>query len=202
MTALEAICRQWMKDNRGNISFLYDTYNEGRLVFILSCDAELIRKVAKDEMPMDDIDGWINHQRKPLKNFIHPINLSGDVGCIPGELCKNCHCMVTDPIESINAGGCLCRGCSRWYDLSPKDSDDIEWQCTTGRIALFQEIVTKAAELEAKKAKERLKLLRPKPVKHAKHVKISLDEERKHEDDYDKEVDRRLSAGERWIGTL
>ena len=191
MTAEEAICRQWMRDNRGNISFLYDTYNEGRLVFILSCDAELIRKIAKDEMPMDDIDGWISHQRKPL-----------DMDYIPGELCENCHCMVTDPIESINAGGCLCRGCSRWYDLSPKASDDIEWQCTTGRIALFQEIVTKAAELEAKKAKERLKLLRPKPAKHAKHVKISLDEERKHEDDYDKEVDRRLSAGERWIGTL
>ena len=191
MTAPEAICRQWMRDNRANISFLYDTYNEGRLVFILSCDAELIRKTAKDEMPMDDIDGWISHQRKPL-----------DMDYIPGELCKNCHCMVTDPIESIDAGGCLCRGCSRWYDLSPKDSDDVEWQCTTGRIALFQEIVTKAAELEAKKAKERLKLLRPKPAKHAKHVKISLDEERKHEDDYDKEVDRRLSAGERWIGTL
>lgn len=191
MTAPEAICRQWMRDNRGNVALFYDTYDEGRLVFILSCDAELIRKIAKDEMPMDDIDGWINHQRKPL-----------DMGCIPGELCKNCHCMVTDPIESINAGGCLCRGCSRWYDLSPKDSDDVEWQCTTGRIALFQEIVTKAAELEAKKAKERLKLLRPKPAKHAKHVKISLDEERKHEDDYDKEVDRRLSAGESWIGTL
>lgn len=202
MTAFEAICRQWMRDNRGNVSFLYNTYNEGRLVFILSCDAELIRKIAKDEMPMEDIDGWINHQRKPLKNFVHPISLSGDMGCIPGELCQNCHCMVTDPIESIDAGGCLCRGCSRWYDLSPKDSDDIEWQCTTGRIALFQEIVTKAAELEAKKAKERLKLLRPKPAKHAKHVKISLEEERKHEDDYDKEVDRRLSAGESWIGTL
>ena len=191
MTAEEAICRQWMRDNRGNISFLYDTYDEGRLVFVLSCDASLIRKIVKDEMPMEDIDGWINHKRKPL-----------DMGCIPGELCKNCHCMVIDPIESINAGGCLCRGCSRWYDLSPKDSDDIEWQCTTGRIALFQEIVTKVAELEAKKAKERLKLLRPKPAKHAKHVKISLDEERKHEDDYDKEVDRRLSSGERWIGTL
>lgn len=191
MTAKEAICKQWIRDNRGNISLLYDTYNEGRLVFILSCDADLIRRIAKDEMPIDDIDGWINHQREPLT-----------MGCIPGELCKNCHCMVADPIESINAGGCLCRGCSRWYDLSPKDSDDIEWQCTTGRIALFQEIVTKAAELEAKKAKERLKLLRPKPAKHAKHVKISLDDERKHEDDYDKEVDRRLSAGERWIGTL
>ena len=191
MTALEAICRQWMRDNRGNMSFLYDTYDEDRLVFILSCDAELIRKIVKDELPMEGIDGWINHQRKLL-----------DMGYIPGELCENCHCMVADPIESINAGGCLCRGCSRWYDLSPKDSDDVEWQCTTGRIALFQEIVTKAAELEAKKAKERLKLLRPKPAKHAKHVKISLDEERKHEDDYDKEVDRRLSAGERWIGTL
>ena len=191
MTALEAICRQWMRDNRGNMSLLYDTYDEDRLVFILSCDAELIRKIAKDEMPMEGIDGWLNHQRKPI-----------DMNYIPGELCENCHCMVADPIESINAGGCLCRGCSRWYDLSPKDSDDVEWQCTTGRIALFQEIVTKAAELEAKKAKERLKLLRPKPAKHAKHVKISLDEERKHEDDYDKEVDRRLSAGERWIGTL
>ena len=202
MTAPEAICRQWMRDNRGNVSLFYDTYNERRLVFTLSCDAELIRKIAKDEMPMEDIDGWINHQRQPLKNFIHPISLSGDMDYIPDELCQNCHCMFTDPIESINAGGCLCRGCSRWYDLSPKDSDDVEWQCTTGRIALFQEIVTKAAELEAKKAKERLKLLRPKPAKHAKHVKISLDEERKHEDDYDKEVDRRLSAGERWIGTL
>ena len=191
MTAPEAICRQWMRDNRGNVALLYDTYDEGRLVFILSCDAELIRKTAKDEMPMDDIDGWINYQRKPI-----------DMNCIPGELCMNCHCMVADPIESIDAGGCLCRGCSRWYDLSPKDSDDVEWQCTTGRIALFQEIVTKTAELEAKKAKERLKLLRPKPAKHAKHVKISLEEERKHEDDYDKEVDRRLSAGERWIGTL
>lgn len=191
MTALEAICRQWMRDNRGNLSFLYNTYDEGRLVFVLSCDAELIRKIAKDEMPTEDIDSWFNHQRRPL-----------DMNYIPGELCENCHCMVADPIESINAGGCLCRGCSRWYDLSPKDSDDIEWQCTTGRIALFQEIVTKAAELEAKKAKERLKLLRPKPAKHAKHVKISLDEERRHEDDYDKEVDRRLSAGERWIGTL
>lgn len=191
MTAKEAICRQWMRDNRGNMSFFYNTYDEGRLVFVLSCDADLIRRIAKDEMPMEGIDGWINHQCEPLT-----------MGCIPGELCKNCHCMVADPIESINAAGCLCRGCSRWYDLSPKDSDDIEWQCTTGRIALFQEIVTKAAELEAKKAKERLKLLRPKPAKHAKHVKISLDEERKHEDDYDKEVDRRLSAGERWIGTL
>lgn len=191
MTADEAICRQWMRDNRGNVSFLYDTYNEGRLVFVLSCDAELIRKTAKDELPMEGIDFWINHHRNLM-----------DVNYIPGELCENCHCMVADPIESINAGGCLCRGCSRWYDLSPKDSDDVEWQCTTGRIALFQEIVTKAAELEAKKAKERLKLLRPKPAKHAKHVKISLDEERKHEDDYDKEVDRRLSAGERWIGTL
>lgn len=191
MTAEEAICRQWMRDNLGNMSLFYNTYDEDRLVFVLSCDADLIQKIAKDEMPMEDIDGWINHQREPLT-----------MGCIPGELCKNCHCMVADPIESINAGGCLCRGCSRWYDLSPKDSDDVEWQCTTGRIALFQEIVTKAAELEAKKAKERLKLLRPKPAKHAKHVKISLDEERKHEDDYDKEVDRRLSAGERWIGTL
>lgn len=191
MTAPEAICRQWMRDNRGNVALFYDTYNEGRLVFVLSCDAELIRKTAKDEMPMEDIDGWINHQRNPFT-----------IDCIPGELCQNCHCMVVDPIESIDAGGCLCRGCSRWYDLSPKDSDDVEWQCTTGRIALFQEIVTKAAELEAKKAKERLKLLRPKPAKHAKHVKISLDEERKHEDDYDKEVDRRLSAGERWIGML
>ena len=191
MTAEEAICRQWMRDNRGNVSFLYNTYDEDRLVFVLSCDASLIRKMAKDEMPMDDIDGWISRHRNLM-----------DVDYIPGELCENCHCMVADPIESINAGGCLCRGCSRWYDLSPKDSDDVEWQCTTGRIALFQEIVTKAAELEAKKAKERLKLLRPKPAKHAKHVKISLDEERKHEDDYDKEVDRRLSAGERWIGTL
>lgn len=191
MTAFEAICRQWMRDNRGNVSFLYNTYDEDRLVFVLSCDAELIRKIAKDEMPTDDIDGWVSHHRNLM-----------DVNYIPGELCENCHCMVADPIESINAGGCLCRGCSRWYDLSPKDSDDVEWQCTTGRIALFQEIVTKTAELEAKKAKERLKLLRPKPAKHAKHVKISLDEERKHEDDYDKEVDRRLSAGERWIGTL
>ena len=191
MTAPEAICRQWMRDNRGNVSLFYDTYNERRLVFALSCDAELIRTIAKDEMPMEDIDGWLNHHRRPL-----------DMNCIPGELCENCHCMVADPIESINAGGCLCRGCSRWYDLSPKHSDDVEWQCTTGRIALFQEIVTKTAELEAKKAKERLKLLRPKPAKHAKHVKISLDEERKHEDDYDKEVDRRLSAGESWIGTL
>lgn len=191
MTALEAICRQWMRDNLGNMSFFYNTYDEDRLVFVLSCDASLIRRIAKDEMPMEGIDGWINHQREPLT-----------MGCIPGELCKNCHCMVADPIESINAGGCLCRGCSRWYDLSPKDSDDVEWQCQTGRIALFQEIVTKAAELEAKKAKERLKLLRPKPAKHAKHIKISLEDERKHEDDYDKEVDRRLSAGERWIGTL
>lgn len=191
MTALEAICRQWMRDNLGNMSFFYNTYDEDRLVFVLSCDASLIRRTAKDEMPMEGIDGWINHQREPLT-----------MGCIPGELCKNCHCMVADPIESINAGGCLCRGCSRWYDLSPKDSDDVEWQCTTGRIALFQEIVTKAAELEAKKAKERLKLLRPKPAKHVKHIRISLEDERKHEDDYDKEVDRRLSAGERWIGTL
>ena len=191
MTAEEAICRQWMRDNRGNMSFLYDTYDEDRLVFVLSCDASLIRRIVKDELPMEGIDGWISHHRNLM-----------DVNYIPGELCENCHCMVADPIESINAGGCLCRGCSRWYDLSPRDSDDIEWQCTTGRIALFQEIVTKAAELEAKKAKERLKLLRPKPAKHAKHVKISLEEERKHEDDYDKEVDRRLSAGESWIGTL
>lgn len=191
MTALEAICRQWMRDNRGNVALFYDTYNEGRLVFILSCDAELIRKIAKDEMPMEDIDGWINHQLDPL-----------DMNCIPGELCKNCRCMVIDPIESINAGGCLCRGCSRWYDLSPKDSDDIEWQCQTGRIALFQQIICKLAEQRAEREEQRLKLLRPKPAKHAKHIKISLEEERKHEDDYDKEVDRRLSAGERWIGTL
>lgn len=191
MTAEEAICRQWMRDNRGNIALLFDTYNEDRLVFVLSCDANLIRKIAKDEMPIDDIDGWINHQLDPL-----------DMDYIPGKLCKYCHCMVTDPIESINAGGCLCRGCSRWYDLSPKDSDDIEWQCQTGRIALFQQIICKLAEQRAEQEKQRLKLLRPKPAKHAKHIKISLEEERKHEDDYDKEVDRRLSAGERWIGTL
>lgn len=191
MTAPEAICRQWMRDNRGNVSLFYDTYNEGRLVFILSCDADLIRRIAKDEMPMDDIDGWINHHRKPL-----------DMNCIPGELCKNCHCMVIDPIESINAGGCLCRGCSRWYDLSPKDSDDIEWQCQTGRIALFQQIICKLAEQRAEREEQRLKLLRPKPAKHVKHIKISLEEERKHEDDYDKEVDRSISFGEPWKGKL
>lgn len=191
MTAKEAICRQWMRDNRGNVALFYDTYNEGRLVFILSCDADLIRRIAKDEMPIDDIDSWINHQLDPL-----------DMDYIPGKLCNNCHCMVIDPIESIDAGGCLCRGCSRWYDLSPKDSDDIEWQCQTGRIALFQQIICKLAEQRAEQEEQRLKLLRPKPSKHAKHIKISLEEERKHEDDYDKEVDRRLSAGERWIGTL
>lgn len=186
----EAIVRQWLRDNKDNLVIDFKTYDGRRLVYILNDYLDEINKCISDELG--------NRGNKWIDGILPTIDFK-NCGL---RKCDNCHIMAVDPIESPE-GVNLCKGCARFWNLCHnKDLSEVEWSCTTGRVHLWMDLIAECENKRRIAEAKRNELIKPKRIVVKKSIPISEEYERKHEDDYDKEVDRRLSAGERWIGTL
>lgn len=186
----EAIVRQWLRDNKNNTAIDFNTCNVNRLVYILNAHQELVEKCVSDEL---------GKRGNMWTDGILPTIDFENCGL---EKCQNCQIMAVDPIESPE-GVHLCKGCARFWNIChDKDTSEIEWSCATGRVHLWMDLIAECENRRRIAEKKRNQLVKPKRIAVAKSIPISEEYERIHEDDYDKAVDRSISFGESWKGTL
>ena len=136
MNVNEAIARQWLRDNKGNLAWthlkLTDDRCAGRsnLDDIISCARNQTAEIVDSEL------GALTYERYAKRKDPE------DAEALGAERCASCHEMVADPVDSYDVGGHLCRGCMRWYRFYYQSEPDetLEWQCWGGRAALWSKI--------------------------------------------------------------
>ena len=134
----EAIVRQWVRDNKSNLGWTFAGCNSGNLVFALACSPESADVWIADEIG-DKFTDW--RYRKDFSQ-LESLGL---------HLCRNCRSMIADPIESADAGGHLCPGCMRWYELSTcKNPRELKWSCMNGRAGMWLQIDDQMNKAKAK----------------------------------------------------
>ena len=187
MNVNDAVIRQWIRDNRDNIA--WDTLgikNVDRFANSLNTDSDRLCELVDKEMGEHTFEDFKARR--------------SDAESVLGlERCAYCHEMVADPIDSQPAGGKLCRGCERWFELSNKPDQELDWQIWAGQSAEMNRFYEKMflAYKKAKEAEEQWwadlrKRVNSKP-KHKRHLDVQTDDE-----DYQTAVDVRLSHGEDW----
>lgn len=188
MNVNEAIARQWLRDNKGNLAWnTLGIKNVDRFANSLNTDSDRLCELVDKEMG-----------EYTFENF--KARRSDAESVLGLERCAYCHEMVADPIDSQPAGGKLCRGCERWFErCKPNPELGLEWQIWAGQSAEMNRLHEKMS-LAYKKAKEAeeqwwadlRKRVNRKP-KHKRHIIVQTDD-----DDYQTAVDVRLSHGEDW----
>lgn len=184
----EALTRQWIRDNAGNLAWeCLKVQNESRFVCRVNFDANMFAELVDDELGTGT-----------YREFTDRTDI--DAEALGLKRCAYCEEMVADPIDSAKAGGRLCKGCMRWFESVDQETKpwlDLSDQVWSGRSAYWLKIANKMslAYDEAERRREEFW----KKLSQEVHQKPSKRRITVQDDDaYDKAVDRKLERGEDW----
>ena len=136
MNVNEAIARQWLRDNKGNLAWTHLKLTDDRLAGRSNLDNIIGNGPKLTAGIIDSELGALTYEKYAKRKNPE------DAEALGAERCASCHEMVADPVDSYDAGGHLCPGCMRWYRFYDQSDPDesLEWQCWKGRTALWCKI--------------------------------------------------------------
>lgn len=142
MNVDEAMARQWLRDNRGNLAWsILRLQSEQGLASTLSCRASDVKHLIATEYAGYEASNLYDLFKSRTEDYT-----LDDLGL---ERCHYCGEMIANPIESAKAGGHLCRGCMRWYEQYEYRNPELtlEWQVWSGRSALALKLTDRLDQL-------------------------------------------------------
>ena len=137
----EAIARQWLRDNRGNLAWgVLRLQSEQGLANTLSCRESDVKHLIATEYAGNGAELYELFKSRAEGSTLNDLGI---------ERCHFCGEMIANPIQSAEAGGHLCQGCMRWYEQYEHRNPelDLEWQVWSGRSAMALRLTDKLDQL-------------------------------------------------------